>query len=66
MSDKDKNLLNELKGSVPEKGDAFDVEIPEKALDTVSGGAVDALAPVGDNCLCMCGAGGGCGGSGSG
>jgi len=66
MSDKDKNLLNELKGSVPEKGGAFDVEIPEKALDTVSGGAAGALAPVGDNCLCMCGAGGGCGGSGSG
>jgi len=68
MSDKDRKL-NELKGAVPkEKDDAFDLEIPDKDLDTVSGGMVNEsdIAPAGDLCMCKCGTAATCGGGGGG
>jgi hypothetical protein len=56
--------LDELKKAVPgEKGDAFDVEIPDKELETASGGAAALQSDV---CACLCGQGTGCSGGGGG
>ena len=59
--------LDELKKAVPgEKGDAFDVEIPDKELETASGGVGDTLVAQPDVCACLCGQGTGCSGGGGG
>ena len=68
MSNQERKL-NELKKAVPtEKGDTFDVEIPEKDLDAVSGGMANEsdIAPAGDLCMCKCGTASTCGGGGGG
>jgi hypothetical protein len=67
MSNQEKKL-DELKKAVPtEKGEAFDVEIPDKDLESASGGLNGSdIAPAGDLCMCKCGTAGTCGGGGGG
>jgi hypothetical protein len=67
MSNQERKL-DELKKAVPtEKGEAFDVEIPDKDLESASGGLNESdIAPAGDLCMCKCGTAATCGGGGGG